>query len=104
MLKLVGQRLALGFATLIVVSGLIFAVTEVMPRYLAANILGQQSTPENMAAIRAELDLDQPPHLRYAGWLADAVQGDLGRSLSNKRPVLDVIGGRLGNTLFLAIY
>ena len=104
MLKLVGQRLAFGFATLIVISGLIFAVTEVAPRDLAANILGQRATPENVAAVRAELGLDRPSYLRYVEWLGAAVQGDLGRSLANKRPVLDVIGPRLGNTLFLAIY
>ena len=60
MLKLVGQRLARGFATLIVVSGLIFAVTELAPRDLAANILGQRATLENVAAVRAELGLNRP--------------------------------------------
>jgi peptide/nickel transport system permease protein len=104
MLKLLGQRLALGILTLFAVSILIFAVTEWLPGDIATNILGQQATPENVAAIRAELGLDRPAYERYVGWLGDAVQGDLGRSLANKRPVLDVIGPRLGNTLFLAIY
>lgn len=104
MLKLLGQRLALGILTLLAVSILIFAVTEWLPGDIASNILGQQATPENLAAIRAELGLEQPAYLRYIDWLADAIQGDLGRSLANKRPVLDVIGPRLGNTLFLAIY
>jgi peptide/nickel transport system permease protein len=104
MLKLLGQRLVLGFLTLIVVSALIFAVTEWLPGDIATNILGQQATPENVAAIRAELGLDRPPHERYVEWLRGAVEGDLGRSLANKRPVIDVIGPRLWNTLFLAIY
>jgi len=55
MLKLLGQRLVLGFLTLIVVSALIFAVTEWLPGDIATNILGQSATPENVAAIRAEL-------------------------------------------------
>src|SRR5512147_1486875 len=104
MLKLLGQRLAPGFLTLIVVSGLIFAVTEWLPADLATNILGQSATPENVAAIRAELGLDRPAKDRYIEWLRDAAKGDLGNSLANKRPVVDVIGPRLWNTLFLAVY
>jgi peptide/nickel transport system permease protein len=104
MLRLLGQRLVLGFLTLIVVSALIFAVTEWLPGDIASNILGQQATPENIAAIRAELGLDRPPHERYVEWLRGAAEGDFGTSLANKRPVADVIGPRLWNTLFLAIY
>ena len=104
MLKLLGQRLALGVLTLVVVSALIFAVTEWLPGDIATNILGQSATPENVAAIRAELGLDRPAHVRYVEWLRDAINGDLGTSLANKRPVATVIGPRLWNTLFLAIY
>jgi peptide/nickel transport system permease protein len=104
MLKLLGQRLVLGFLTLIIVSALIFAVTEWLPGDLASNILGQSATPENVAAIRAELGLDRPAYERYVEWLRGAAEGDFGTSLANKRPVVDVIGPRLWNTLFLAVY
>lgn len=104
MLKLLGQRLVIGFLTLILVSALIFAVTEWLPGDIATNILGQSATPENVAAIRAELGLDRPAYERYVEWLSGAAQGDLGKSLANKRAVVDVIGPRLWNTLFLALY
>ena len=104
MLKLLGQRLVLGFLTLIVVSALIFAVTEWLPGDIATNILGQSATPENVAAIRAELGLDRPAPQRYVEWLRGAAEGDFGKSLANKRPVADVIGPRLWNTLFLDTY
>jgi peptide/nickel transport system permease protein len=104
MLKLLGQRLVLGFLTLVVVSALIFAVTEWLPGDIATNILGQSATPENVAAIRAELGLDRPAHVRYVEWLRDTANGDFGTSLANKRPVATVIGPRLWNTLFLAMY
>ncbi|HKP24437.1 MAG TPA: ABC transporter permease [Dongiaceae bacterium] len=104
MLKLLGQRLVLGFLTLVVVSALIFAVTEWLPGDIATNILGQSATPENVAAIRAELGLDRPAHERYVDWLRDAAHGDFGTSLANKRPVATVVGPRLWNTLFLAMY
>ena len=104
MLKLLGRRLVLRLLTLIVVSALIFAVTEWLPGDIAANILGQRATPENVAAIRAELELDRPPDERYIAWLQGIVEGDFGRSLANKRPVVDLVWPRLRNTLFLALY
>jgi peptide/nickel transport system permease protein len=103
--RMVAQRLALGLLTLFLVSVLIFGATELLPGDFAQAVLGQAATPETVAAIRRELGLDQPVHIRYANWLAGAVQGDFGNSLANRnRPVADMIGTRLGNTLFLALY
>jgi peptide/nickel transport system permease protein len=102
--RMIAQRLALGFLTLFVISLLIFGATELLPGDFAEAILGQSATPETVAAIRRDLGLDQPFHTRYIDWLFGALQGDFGNSLSNKRPVLDLIGSRLGNTLFLALY
>lgn len=103
-LTLVAQRLALGIATLFVVSILIFAGVELLPGDLAQQILGQSATPETVAAFRAELGLDQPPVTRYLTWLGELVQGDFGRSLANDRPISELLESRLGNTLFLAGY
>ncbi|WP_412564768.1 ABC transporter permease [Thalassobius sp. MITS945101] len=102
--RMIAQRLALGFLTLFVISLLIFGATELLPGDFAEAILGQSATEETVAAIRRDLGLDQPFHTRYVDWLFGALQGDFGKSLSNDRPVLDLIGSRLGNTLFLAIY
>lgn len=102
--RMIAQRLALGFLTLFVISLLIFGATELLPGDFAEAILGQSATEETVAAIRRDLGLDQPLHTRYVDWLFGALQGDFGKSLSNDRPVLDLIGSRLGNTLFLAIY
>ena len=96
------KRLAAGCVTIFLVSILIFLSIEALPGDPATAILGQQATPENLAALRKELKLDLPPHTRYLSWLSDFVQGDLGNSLSNKRPVNEVIGWRFSNTLFLA--
>jgi peptide/nickel transport system permease protein len=99
---MVAQRLALGLVTLFVVSLIIFLGVELLPGDLAEAILGQAATEETVAAIRRDLGLDLPPHQRYIDWLAGIVQGDLGRSLANKREISELIGVRLGNTLFLA--
>jgi peptide/nickel transport system permease protein len=100
--RLIAQRLALGVGTLLVVSILIFAGTQLLPGDVAQAILGQAATPEAVANIRQELNLDRPAYIRYADWLWQFVQGDLGMSLANRQPIADMIGGRLGNTLFLA--
>jgi peptide/nickel transport system permease protein len=101
-LKLIARRLALGIVTLLVVSVLIFASTQILPGDVATAILGQSATPETVAAIRRDLGLDRPAPVRYAEWLAGFVRGDLGRSLANNQPIAGQIGQRLGNTLFLA--
>lgn len=102
-LKMVAQRFALGFLTLFVVSLIIFLGIELLPGDIAEEILGQSATPETVAAFRAELGLDVPAHIRYFDWLWGMLQGDMGRSLANKREISELIGLRFGNTLFLAV-
>ncbi len=102
LLKLVAQRLALGAGTLLVVSALIFAGTEILPGDVAQAILGQSATPEAVAAIRQDLGLDRPAWVRYFDWLGGFLRGDLGTSLANRVPIAEMIAGRLENTLFLA--
>lgn len=102
-LTMVAQRLALGLLTLFVVSLIIFLSVELLPGDLAEALLGQAATPETVAALRRELNLDLPPHARYLDWLGGILQGDMGRSLANKREIAELIGVRLANTLFLAL-
>ncbi|HZF36723.1 MAG TPA: ABC transporter permease [Candidatus Angelobacter sp.] len=104
MLKLIGQRLALGLLTLLAASVLIFAGTEVLPGDLASAILQNSATPENLAEIRKELGLERPAAVRYVEWLGGVVRGDFGHSLTNKRDVIDELAPRLKNTVFLAAY
>ncbi len=96
------KRLAFGLLTLFVISVLISLGVEMLPGDLAQALLGQQATQESLAAIRLELGLDRPLHVRYFDWLGNILQWDLGKSLANKRDVADLIGRRLSNTLFLA--
>jgi len=102
LLRLVGRRLALGLLTVWAASVVIFVATEILPGDVATAILGQSATPAAVANIREQLGLDRPAPVRYAEWLGNFLQGDLGTSLANRRPIADVIGSRLMNTLFLA--
>ena len=102
-LRMVAQRLALGLLTLFVVSLIIFLGVELLPGDLAQVILGQSATPETVAAFRRDLNLDLPAHERYIDWLGGMLQGDMGTSLATKREISELIGGRLWNTLSLAL-
>jgi peptide/nickel transport system permease protein len=100
--RLVARRLALGLLTIWAASVVIFVATEILPGDVATAVLGQAATPQALENLREQLDLDRPAALRYVDWLSGFVQGDLGTSLANRRPIADVIGQRLLNTLFLA--
>ena len=100
--ELVLKRIGLGLVTLFVISLLFFAGVEALPGDLAEEILGQNALPETVEAFRKELKLDLPPHARYFAWLGGFLKGDFGNSLANGRPISDLIGWRLSNTIFLA--
>ncbi|WDP90385.1 MAG: ABC transporter permease [Desulfobacter sp.] len=102
-ISLIVKRCAASLFTLLIISVIIFIGVEVLPGDVAETVLGQSATSETVEAFRKELKLDLPAHVRYGSWLNDFIHGDFGTSLSNGRPVADLIGWRLGNTLFLAL-
>ncbi len=104
MLKFIIVRITLIILTLLVVSLAIFAITEILPGDVAWHILGQGATPENLEALRVKLDLNKPAYERYVEWIGNAVQGDLGVSYVQNRPVVDIIKTRLYNSAILAAF
>jgi peptide/nickel transport system permease protein len=100
--KLLLQRLALGVMSLFAVSVIIFLAVGMLPGDIAQAMLGQSATAQTVAAFRAQLGLDLPPMTRFVQWIWHFVQGDLGVSLANQRPIAELVGARLGNTLALA--
>lgn len=103
LIKLVVQRIALGLLLLLAVSVVIFLGVEMLPGDTAQAILGQSATPEALANLRESLGLNQSAATRYFTWLGHALQGDLGKALTNQQDISHAIGQRLGNTLFLAV-
>lgn len=102
--RMILTRLGLGVFTLFVISVLVFLAVSMLPGDIAEQVLGRNATPEAVAAFRNELGLDQPLVARYFGWIGGVLQGDFGNSLANGRPVSELLAGRLGNTMFLALY
>jgi peptide/nickel transport system permease protein len=64
--------------------------------------LGRGATDSMLEACRSRMGLDQPPLWRLAGWAGDLLRGDLGVSMQRERPIVDIVGWRLRNTLILA--
>jgi len=96
------RRLALLLLTLLAVSVLIFAITQLLPGDVATMILGMNATPQDLATLRTQLGLDQPALVQFARWLGGVLEGDLGISTRFQRPVVDILGPPLRNSLVLA--
>jgi peptide/nickel transport system permease protein len=104
MLRTIVIRVVLGLLTLLAVSILIFAATEILPGDVASAVLGQGATPDTLAQFRHELGLDRPGYIRYLEWFTHAIRGDFGAALTNKRDILTSMTPKFENTMFLAGY
>lgn len=97
------RRLTLLGVTLLLVSVLIFALTQILPGDVAVMILGQHATPEDLATVRERLGLNRPVHIQYLAWAGGVLRGDWGESLRLRVPVQGIVTQRLMNSLRLAI-
>jgi len=96
------RRLVLSIPILLLVSIMVFSLIHLIPGDPVTVILGQEATPEAKTALRRELGLDRPLVTQYVSWLGNVLQGDLGRSLVDRSPVIDSIIQRLPPTIELA--
>jgi peptide/nickel transport system permease protein len=100
----VARRLVGLIPLLLLISFAVFALVLAVPGDPARTIAGGLDADEaRVAEIREELDLDDPIVTRYARWLGDAVQGDLGTSLFNRRAVTTELAERFPVTLSIAL-
>jgi peptide/nickel transport system permease protein len=101
------RRILIAFPVLLGITIVCFAALSLAPgdpltARLDPSILAQlQRDPALLAERRHELGLDQPVPVRYAVWLAGAVQGDLGYSIQSHRPIAEEIAKRIPPTLGL---
>lgn len=100
---LIGRRIAVTALTLVIVSIIIFLITNLLPGDAAQAALGQEATPETVAALRQQFGLDQAPWLRYLHWLVGLFHGDFGQSLSSSLPVTEMIAGACPSLTLAAI-
>lgn len=104
MIRYAAGRLTSLIISLFVASIVVFAVIEVIPGDPAAFMLGVNARPDTIAALRAEMGLDQSLTYRYFDWATGLLQGDFGTSWTYKTPVSELINDRIWVSLPLAIY
>ncbi len=89
--------------TLLLISLLAFLAFDIIPADPVTSMLGTEYTPEKAEALRSELGLDRPLHIRYGEWLAGFFTGDLGTSYGYSMPVEELLAGKAGVTACLSI-
>lgn len=103
MTALIIRRLVLAIPLLLIVSFLTFALQSLIPGDPALSLLGASATPEQLAALRSQLNLDQPVLVQYGIYLSGLLHGDLGVSIFTGQPVIQTIAERLPVSLSLII-
>ena len=96
------RRIGLAVPTLIGATVLVFVAVFAMPGDPATVIGGRAGLSEEArGAIESRYRLDESLLAQYGHWVADVAQGDFGQSYVSRRPVRDIIGEALPNTLRL---
>jgi len=96
------KRLLSAIPVLLGLTLIVFFIMALIPGDPATAILGSYATPENVAKLNKELGLDRSLPEQYFIWLTNLFQGDLGRSYTLNRPVIDEVLERFQATLILA--
>lgn len=96
-------KLIYSVPTLLAVLTLVFVLTRVIPGDPALMILGDQATPQAIAALHAQLGLDRPVWMQYLHFLVNVAHGDFGKSLVTGQSVVTLAASVLPSTLELTI-
>lgn len=101
LVRLVAGRLLMTVVTALFVAVVVFFAIRAIPGDPALTILGTDSTPAEREQLRDVMGLDRPLFEQFTGWVGQILQGDLGYSYSQGRPVGGIIGPALSNTMLL---
>ncbi|GAB3596717.1 ABC transporter permease [Microbacterium tumbae] len=101
LVRLVSGRVVMTILTALFIAVVVFFAIRAIPGDPALTILGTDSSPAEREKLREVMGLDQPLMSQFAIWLGQTLSGDLGYSYSQGRPVTDIIGPALTNTLLL---
>ena len=98
------RRLGQAVIVLLAVALLLFIMLRIIPGNPVTTMMGEHADTETIDRMTAELGLDQPILTQFGRYLLGAVSGNFGTSYSLKRPVSELMGTALGNTLKLALF
>ena len=102
MFLLILKRLGLGLITIMLVSIIIFVGVEVLPGDACTAFLEREAKGELLQICKEQLGLNTPAIERYLTWSYNALNGDLGYSLSGQKPISEILSIRIRNSLVLA--
>ncbi len=103
MLKYIGRKLLLAIPLIWGVITLIFLLLQFSPGDATDRFFTPETPPEVRQMIEVKWGLDQPIHVQYVRMMGNMLTGDFGRSIAQERPVFDIIGEALPNTLILSL-
>ncbi len=103
MIGFVLRRLLAAIPTLIAVLTLVFVIVRIVPGDPALVILGDQATPEAVAALRTRLGLDASLWQQYFRFITNALMGDFGNSMVTNRPIMAEVAAVLPHTIDLTV-
>lgn len=103
MTRYLARRLVFILITIVVVSAIIFSITQLLPGDVAQMVLGRFATEAALENLREDMGLNRPTYIQYLDWLTDFFRGDWGTSLVSKLPVMPMVMKRLGNSAILAV-
>ena len=104
MIKFLVRRLTAMAVLLVIISFIVWALILLVPGDPAVTLAGENASPETIAALRAQMGLDQPIPVQYLNWLTQVLQGDFGDSFFSGLSVVSTIMQRVPVTLSLALY
>jgi ABC-type dipeptide/oligopeptide/nickel transport system permease component len=102
MWRYLARRLLLTIPVLAGVATLVFLLIHLVPGDPAQSMLGEGAAPQDVAALRSRLGLDQPLPVQFGRFISGVVRGDLGTSLRTGEPVAASIASRMPATAELA--
>ena len=103
MIRYVLKRILMMIPVLLAVSFVVYFLMDLAPGDIIAQMAPADATPETIEQMRKEMGLDGPLIQRYFRYVGNLLKGDLGTSLSQKRPVMDIFMERFPATVKLAI-
>src|SRR5947208_6860556 len=104
MTRYILKRLGLTVITLVIVSFVVFAASQLLPGDVGRTILGPYASQQQVDALDKSLGNDKPLPVRYWNWASDFVRGDWGVSPVQNVEVRPLVTGRLKNSLILGAF
>jgi ABC-type dipeptide/oligopeptide/nickel transport system permease component len=104
MIGFLGRRLVHTIPVIVGITVASFVLIHLVPGDPIRIMLGGKATKEHIQEVNHELNLDRPLPVQYVTFVAGAAHGDLGESIILRRPVAQVVGERIGPSIFLLAY